>query len=878
MMSEIGATCRLQLHAGFGFDAAAAVCGYLKALGITHVYCSPYLQAAPGSTHGYDVVDPGKVNEELGGEAAHARFLGRLKETGLSQVLDIVPNHMAISGRNNRWWWDVLENGSSSAYASFFDVEWQSPEEKLRNKILTPVLGDHYGRVLSAGQIRLVREGGSFVFRYADHEFPAAPQSIAPILAAAAGRIGSDYLAFLADSLARLPEADNIAADKLAERHRDKEVIRDLLTRACAESAETARGIDACIELANRDPDALDQILERQNYRLSFWRTAARDLGYRRFFDINSLVGLRMERQHVFDETHRLVLKWVRDGVVDGLRVDHPDGLRDPDGYFERLHKAAPNAWLVAEKILEPGEELRRSWMVAGTTGYDFLNMVCGLFVDPRGEAPLTRLYQDFTGGVDCWQQTALKSKELVLRDVLGSDLNRLTALFVGICERHRDNRDFTRHDIHQALRDVVCCFPVYRTYARADVGQCSQEDERYIDQALTLARSRRPDLDPGLIEFLRSILLLKTRGNLETEFVSQFQQFTGPAMAKGVEDTAFYNFNRLVALNEVGGDPGRFGVSVVDFHAWCERMTRDWPTTMLATSTHDTKRGEDVRVRIALLSAIPVLWSDSVLKWAARNQPSKIDGLPDRNTEYLLYQTLVGAWPITVDRLQAYMLKAVREARRQTSWTAPNAAFEKALEAFVSAIMADDEFVRGVQSFVEPLVSAGRNASLAQTLIKLTAPGVPDIYQGSELWDLSLVDPDNRRPVDFELRQGLLASLDAMNLEEVMRRADEGLPKLLVIRTALKLRSGLGPYAALSLSGKRSDDVVAYSRGDLVVIAPCRWLDAGAWPDAWDDTSLDLPQDKNWRNAFTGEGIGTGRVLVSDLLRNFPVALLAAA
>ncbi|HEY3840318.1 MAG TPA: malto-oligosyltrehalose synthase, partial [Bryobacteraceae bacterium] len=464
-MREIGATYRLQLHPGFGFDDAAAICAYLKQLGVTHVYFSPYLQAAPGSTHGYDVVDPGRVNQELGGAEAHARLLESLKRHGLGQVLDIVPNHMAISGRNNAWWWDVLENGPSSAYASYFDIEWQSPEEKLRHKILLPVLGDHYGRVLSAGQIRLEREGGSFVFHYADHVFPAAPRSMAPILANAAQRIRSDYLAFLADSLARLPEAGNTDGAAVAERHRDKEVVRGLLARLCAESTDVARSIDVCVDLANRDPDTLDQLLERQNYRLSFWRTAARDLGYRRFFDINTLVGLRMEQQSVFDDTHRLVLEWVRTGMLDGLRVDHPDGLRDPEGYFDRLHNAAPDTWIVAEKILEPGEDLRRSWMIAGTTGYDFTNLVGGIFIDRRGEEPLTQFYQEFTGEMDSWQEVALKSKLLVLRDNLGSDLNRLTAMFVTICEHHRDNRDFTRHDIHQALRDLVSCFPVYRTY-----------------------------------------------------------------------------------------------------------------------------------------------------------------------------------------------------------------------------------------------------------------------------------------------------------------------------------------------------------------------------------------------------------------------------
>lgn len=874
-MPEIGATYRLQLHPGFGFDQAAEVCGYLKALGITHVYCSPYLQAAPGSTHGYDVVDPGRVNEELGGAAAHARLLARLKETGLGQVLDIVPNHMAIVGRNNTWWWDVLENGPSSAYASYFDVEWQSPEEKLRNKVLLPVLGDHYGRVLSAGQIRLERDAGSFIFRYADHVFPAAPQSMASILETAAKRIQSDYLAFLADSLSRLPEAGEAnSAANVTERHRDKEVIRGLLTRLCAESSEAARSIDACIDVVNRDVDALDQLLERQNYRLSFWRTAARDLGYRRFFDINTLVGLRMERQHVFDATHHLLLEWVRAGVLDGLRVDHPDGLRDPEAYFERLHNAAPGVWIVAEKILEPGEELRRSWMIAGTTGYDFLNVVAGLFVDPRGEEPLTSFYQEFTGETASWQEVARKSKELVLRDILGSDLNRLTALFVGICERHRDNRDFTRHDIHQALREVVCCFPVYRTYARAEQGQCSQEDEHHIDQALTLANSRRPDIDPGLIDFLRSILLLKVRGELESEFVMQFQQFTGPAMAKGVEDTAFYNFNRLVALNEVGGDPGRFGVTPAEFHGWCERIARDWPQTMLASSTHDTKRGEDVRARIALLSGIPELWSATVSRWAAHNERFKTEAVPDRNTEYLLYQTLVGAWPISTERLQTYMLKAVREAKRQTSWTTPNTAFEKALEVFVAGVMEDSVFLADARAFIEPLISPGRVSSLAQTLIRATAPGVPDTYQGNEIWDLSLVDPDNRRPVDFDLRRRLVQSLESMSVEEVVQREDEGLPKLWVLTKALQLRSRLGAYAALAITGEKCGNAIAYARGDIIVATPIRLLNAGDWAD----TALDLPKEKKWRNVLTGDEIAGETLLLSSLFQRFPVALLAGS
>jgi (1->4)-alpha-D-glucan 1-alpha-D-glucosylmutase len=872
-MSEIGTTYRLQLRPGFGFDEAAEVCSYLKALGVTHVYCSPYLQAAPGSTHGYDVVDPGRVNEELGGAAAHARFVQRLRNEGLGQVLDIVPNHMAIGGRDNRWWWDVLENGPLSAYASWFDIEWQSPEEKLRDKILAPVLGDHYGRVLSAGGIRLQREEGSFVFRYGDHEFPAAPQSMAPVLASAAQRIHHDYLAFLADSLARLPSNSTLSSDPAltAERHRDKEVIRELLSRLCGERADVARAIDDEVDVANRNPDALDRLLEEQSYRLAYWRTAARDLGYRRFFDINSLVGLRIELPEVFENTHRMIFDWIRAGDLHGLRVDHPDGLRDPEGYFERLQMAAPDTWIVAEKILERGERLR-PWKIAGTTGYDFLNMLSGLFVDPAGEESLTRIWREFTGETGSWEEVAAESKERVLRDILGSDLNRLTALFVDICERHRDNRDFTRHDIHDALRGLVASFPVYRTYVRAGKGQCAQDDQRYVDEALDRLRSRRPDLDTGLLDFLRSILLLSERGRPESDFAMQFQQFTGPAMAKGIEDTAFYNFNRLVSLNEVGGDPGHFAVSPEEFHAWCACTERAWPQTMRAVSTHDTKRSADVRVRIAMLAGFPDQWREAVNRWASLNEKYRTNDFPDRNTEYLLYQNLVGAWPIGSDRVQEYALKAARESKRHTSWTSPDAEFEKSLQHFVSGMMSDHEFLADAASFIEPLIPRGRDLSLAQMLIHLTAPGVPDIYQGDEIWNLSLVDPDNRRPVDFQCRRRLLAQMDSTDIGQIAKRADEGLPKLWLITRALGLRSHLGSYAPLSLLGSNRERAIAFARGEIIVVAPRLPVSLAEWGD----TSVALPGDLERKNVLTDERIAGSQVLLSALFEKFPVALLA--
>ena len=555
-------TYRLQLHAGFGFEQASEIVEYLRDLGISDVYCSPYLQAAPGSTHGYDVVDYNRVSADLGGEEGLTRFSRKLKESGLRQVLDIVPNHMAITGHHNAWWWDVLENGSASRYAPYFDIDWNAPEERLRNRILLPVLSDHYGRLLAAKELRLERENGGFVLRYHEHAFPIAPQSSADLCREAAERSGCGQLGFLADSLDRLPdwtEAD--WAGRIAH-HRNREAIRKLLARLCEECPKVADEIDRVVAEINLDIDRLDALLSRQHYRLSYWRTAERELVYRRFFDINSLVGVRTEDERAFADIHRLVLKWLQCGRLDGVRVDHPDGLRNPAQYFRRLRAAAPGAWIVAEKILARGERIPESWAVAGTTGYDFLNLVGGLFIDPRGEAPMNEFYREFTGEPVDFTAIAREKKSLILRELLGSDINRLTALFVQICEAHRDHRDYTRHEIHEAIREIVASFPVYRTYIEAGRGIVSDSDELYIGKAVDSAKSGRADLDERLFEFLRDVLLLRVRGEQESEFVMRFQQITAAAMAKGVEDTAFYCYLRLVALNEVGGDPGRFGVA----------------------------------------------------------------------------------------------------------------------------------------------------------------------------------------------------------------------------------------------------------------------------------------------------------------------------
>ena len=871
-------TYRLQLHAGFGFDAAAGIVDYLRDLKISHVYCSPYLQAAPGSTHGYDVVDYHQVNTELGGEAGRVRFCQRLKSCGLGQVLDIVPNHMAIGGHHNPWWWDTLENGPVSRYAPYFDIEWNAPEERLRNKILLPLLSDHIGRMLAAGEIALTRHGGSFVIRHRDHSFPVAPESMAELLGKATEQSGCSQLGFLADSLARLSGPQEEDWEELLTRHRSKEVIRKLLARLLEEHPEVAEQVDAAVLELNRDPGELDALLARQNYRLSRWQTAARDLDYRRFFDISNLIGVREENDRVFADTHRLVFKWLWSGQLDGVRVDHPDGLRNPGKYFHRLRAQAPEAWIVAEKILESNERFPERWEIAGTTGYDFLNLAGGLFIDPRGEAPLNDLYREFTGEPLDFAAIAREKKNQVVREILGSDLNRLTGLLIQICEKNRDYRDYTRHEAHEAIAELAAAFPVYRSYVQAEAKNVSSSDEEHISAAIDAAKAARPDLDERLFEFLRDVLLLRVAGNLESEFVMRFQQTTAAVMAKGVEDTAFYCYLRLVALNEVGGDPARFGTGLDDFHKWCVETQMRRPFTMLATSTHDTKRSEDVRARISILSEIPSEWAGAVNQWSEANTRYRTGDLPDRKTEYLLYQTLIGAWPISKERLTAYMIKAAREAKESTSWTARNEAFEAALQTFLGGILSDAEFRAALERFLKPLIQPARAASLSMTVLKFTAPGIPDIYQGTELWDLSLVDPDNRRPVDYALRRCLLAELDRLSPEQILERSDEGLPKLWTIRQALRTRASYpasfaasGEYKPLWAAGPKAAHLVAFQRnGDVITVAPRLLLTA----DGWHSTVIEIPEGR-WRNQLTAEAFDGGKIEAAALLAKFPVALL---
>jgi (1->4)-alpha-D-glucan 1-alpha-D-glucosylmutase len=883
-------TYRLQLHKDFTFDDAAAIAQYLSDLGVSHVYSSPYLQAAAGSTHGYDVVDHQRVNEELGGGAAHERFSQRLGENGLGQVLDIVPNHMAV-GSQNRFWWDVLENGPSSRYASFFDIDWNSPEERLRDKVLVPILGDQYGRVLSSGGIKVLRSGSHFLIEAAGQTLPVAPTSLPVILnkAAVYARPGqyADTLGFLAASFGLLPAPSLEDRLTVLARHRDKMVIAALLERLCADDHYVCDAIDRAVHELNADHDALDDLLNRQNYRLAYWKTADQQLGYRRFFDVNSLIGLRIERPHVFDETHALILDWLRRGVLDGVRVDHPDGLRDPLMYFRRLREAAPEAWIIVEKILAPGEFLRNdgsstAWPVDGTSGYDFLNVALGLLVRPQGMAELRTVYGEFTGEPIDFRPIAHNKKLDVAHEALGSDVNRLANIFVDICESHRDQRDFTRAESRRAIREIAACFAIYRTYVvppeERRPSEMTDEDRAYIARAVQCAKSNRTDIDGSLFDFFEEVLTLRIAGRLEAEFVMRFQQFTSPVMAKGVEDTAFYCFNRLTAMCEVGGDPGRDGISVGEFHDYQRKMQQAHPYTMTTLSTHDTKRSDDVRARLAVLSEIPHEFADAIDRWSKLNAKYKTSAMPDRNTEYFLYQTLIGAWPIDAERTKNYMQKATREAKQQTSWVANNKPFEDALNQFIDGILADSTFVAELETLVARVLLPGRINSLAQTLLKLTAPGVPDLYQGGELWDLSLVDPDNRRPVDYDLRRRLLAELDGLPPHDILARMDEGMPKLHVVHTALKLRckhrewfGSEAAYTPLYATGSKACHAVAYLRGDHVVtLVPRHPMTLNK---SWKDTRLTLPPG-TWRNALTGEVIRVADRLVSSLLRQFPVAL----
>ncbi|MFP4482620.1 MAG: malto-oligosyltrehalose synthase [Thermovirgaceae bacterium] len=881
MKNAPSCTYRIQLSPEFGFRDVAGIAAYLGCLGISHVYLSPVLQAAAGSSHGYDVVDPAKVNEELGGDAGFKELIEVLSAEGLGVMIDIVPNHMTISGPENRWWQDVLENGPSSAYAAFFDVEWEGPEAYLKNRIMLPVLEDQYGRVLEAGLINVRREGSRLFVTYRDHVFPVAPRSMKELLLKAGWRCASEKLQFFGEALGNLPLPTATDLENTRRRHRNKEVIFQFLEGHLAENLREASVLDDCIDELNGDISGLDGFLEKQNYRLAWWEKSREDLGYRRFFDINSLIALRVEDEVVFAETHRLPLQWIASKAVDGLRIDHIDGLRDPAEYLQRLHRAAPDAWIVVEKILEPGERFRGIWPVHGTTGYDFLNIVNGLFVEPGAEGAMTRLYREITGQHTDSREMVFETKLQVADDLFGSDFYRLTHLAMKICENRPRFRDSSRSDVMKIIKTLAATFDVYRTYFTPwRESEINEQDRIVMEQALSKTRKRLPDVDPKLLDLFGNLFLEEAKLPEETEFVARFQQLTGPLAAKGLEDTLFYCYNRFISLNEVGGEPSIFSVNSVKAHSFMEMKAMKSPMSMNTLATHDTKRSGDVRARLALLSEMPETWADAVERWSRMNEALKTGGMPDANMEYFLYQTMVGAWPLSLERLRQVIRKAAREAKTHTSWTEVNEAYEKALMGFLEALFKDQGFMRDFSSFVDPLIRPGRTASLAQTLLLLTAPGVPDIYQGTETWDLSLVDPDNRRAVDFEARKKLLDRVKDSSAGDVLGHWEEGMPKLWLISKMLAFRRKapelFGPdagYFPLETRGKRKMDLFAFGRKDkLAVVVPIRFLSGG---QGMKETEVSLPEGGHWRHILCEGETSGGWTSAEELFSSFPVAAL---
>jgi (1->4)-alpha-D-glucan 1-alpha-D-glucosylmutase len=874
------ATYRLQLHPGFAFADAIAAVPYLAQLGISHLYLSPVLQAAPGSTHGYDVVDTDRVNQALGGEDGFRALAAAARAAGLGILLDIVPNHMSIAGTANRWWVDVLENGAASYYAHFFDVDWGGGDER----VLLPVLGERYGRALTSGGLQLAQGAGVVEVRAGELRFPLAPGSLGRIVRRAGERIGHAELQFLGDALAALPTSAEVAARR--RRHRDKAV---LLARLAELGEPVVRALDDELAAINGDPIELDAILEAQNYRLAHWSVAGSQLSYRRFFDVASLVGIRAELPDVFAAGHRRIFAWLADGTIDGLRVDHVDGLRDPAGYLRRLCDEWPPRvprvidsagapWIVVEKILAPGEQLPASWPVAGTTGYDVADRLAGLLVDPDGERALTEAFTAYTGLVWDPAGESRRARLEVTSDALHSELARLTELAVRACGASPACRDYTRAEIEAVLAELLAGYPVYRTYLGDDGADAREGPDRArIAEAARAALAARADLDRDLVGFLEAALAFELPTPEATELARAAQQVTGPVVAKGDEDTLLYRQVRLLARCEVGADPARFAIAPDDAHAG---FAAGPPRALLATSTHDTKRGEDVRARIAVLSELPGDWRAAVERWRARADSGWGDTPPDRTFEYALWQTLVGAWPLPEDRAQRFAEKATREARLRTSWRRPDAAYEAARTRWLAAVYADTGLVADIAAFAARLQPHGDRNSLAQLLVKLTAPGVPDLYQGSELRDDSLVDPDNRRPVDLARRARRLAELAAVGDAGVARLGGElGAIKLWTIRRVLALRAQhpelfAAPYRALAASGPHAHRVFAFARGeDLITVVPR----VGVAADAWRDTTLALGRGR-WRDVLTGAIVDGGVQPVSGLWRSVSIALLVRA
>lgn len=857
------ATYRLQLHAGFTLDDAAAVLPYLAKLGITHAYLSPCLQADPGSQHGYDVADPSRISNELGGEAAWIRFVACARAEGLRVLLDIVPNHMSTSA-HNPWWDDVLAHGPYSRYAGYFDIK-NDPGQPFRIHLCT--LGRAYGEALQAGELRIEIDGDRPRLRHHEASWPIGPAAWGEVIAALnPGEQGDPCFAALA-RLIDEPVPDAGAAERY-RRHaaRAQEVL----------AAAGGKPLESAVALLQGDPQRLDAVLQRQFYVLHGWKLAGELGNYRRFFDVGGLCGVRAERPEVFTATHARIQSMVSRGEVEGLRVDHPDGLRDPFAYFESLRRTVPHGRVYVEKILENDERLVPDWPIDGTVGYDFLAKVNRLWMDDQRVDSLTATYADFTGHPVNLAALVREKKRTILESVFAADLERLARIALDRARARWRSRDLSPRQLREALARLTVALPVYRTYRTA--GALGDEDRRILTDAVQSARIGSTDIDPAAFDFLLDLLTTAQLGEADADFVAQWQQLAPAVMAKGVEDTTFYCFDRLVSCNEVGSQASLVGISAEKFHEFCHYLSECWPRNLLATSTHDNKRSEDVRTRISVLSEIPDRWSEALHAWSLLNAPAWKGRTPDRHAEYLLYQTLIGTWPISQERCWQYMLKACREAKIRTSWHEPNGGYEENIRGFVDGVYRTPDFIASLEAFIAPLILPGRINSLSQTLIKMVVSGVPDFYQGTELWDLSLVDPDNRRPVDFGLRSELLQRCGELDARGALAQWDAGVPKLWMIARVLAVRrerpedfSEHAKYQPLVAQGAHLGNVFAFRRGEnLIAVVPRFTLSVAG---AWGDTRLPLPRGA-WRSCFIGE-ITQGSAEPGSLLRDFPVALL---
>jgi (1->4)-alpha-D-glucan 1-alpha-D-glucosylmutase len=966
-------TYRLQFNSQFTFRDAVRIISFLHDLGISDIYASPYFRAKQGSLHGYDIIDHNDLNPELGTEGDYREMIGELRRHGMGQVLDIVPNHMCVDSPENMWWTDVLENGPSSPYARYFDIDWAPVKKELKDKVLIPVLGNQYGDALENQEVRLVFEGGAFFVWYYDHRFPVRPQTYVVLLEhrlhdlqALLTEEGPDLAEYLSiiTALKHLPSYTETDPDRSAERYREKEVIKRRLGTLVAGSPSIREHLDQNIRLFNgtkgdpRSFDQLDELLSQQIYRLSYWRVATEEINYRRFFDVNGLGAIRVERSDVFEATHALLLRLIGDGSVTGLRVDHPDGLYNPVEYFHRLQRgcfmrlAADEAgtspselydrkyledsayrafYIVGEKILTKSERMPEDWPIFSTTGYVFLNSVNGIFVTDGNARAFDRIYEKFTRSKRPASSVFTGNKKLAMHVALSSEVNTLAHYLNDLSEKNRHTRDFTLNSLRSAIIEVIAAFPVYRTYT--NTWTVTDRDRQVIEIAVSRAKRLNPAISTSIFDYLKDVLLLRFPPDAPDgekaswlDFVMRFQQITGPVMAKGVEDTAFYVYNRLVSLNEVGGMPDRFGIPLDTFHGQNIERKKYWPHALITTDTHDTKRSADVRARINVLSEMPDDWAERIKAWARMNRKHKgaVEGgeAPDRNEEYLLYQTLVGVWPLVQERgnnaesvaqrVRDYMIKASREAKVNTSWISPNEAYEQSMSTFVERILqrrTDNAFLNDFLPFQRMIAHYGLYNSLSQTLLKICSPGVPDFYQGTEFWNFSLVDPDNRRPVDYDTRIGILADLKEREAKgtavelawDLSMNKEDGRIMLYLVYKALNFRKAKRPlfeqgeYLPLAAEGVLAGNICSFARktaGGMIVVAVPRLLtkviSGGAsvpfGKAVWGDTLLVLPEgggEAKFRNVLTNVIVpavmqnGRTGMPVADVFSCFPVALL---